>query len=110
MLLEAKEVVSEICTELNVQMTDVLSKSRKRPIVEARAIILNELNKKFTDKTLSAIGLWFNRAPTSAHSFVIYNLKMFTEQMQVNKDFRAKYESVKCVTGWINQYNYIPQY
>lgn len=109
----AKIIFKKVCETLNVPEEKVLSKTRKRNIVDARFLCVYFIKQKSINVTLVTIGEWFKR-PTKAgaHSFVIYGIKQTEALMKANIAFKEKYLLCKNALFYINEMNFfnIPQY
>lgn len=81
----AKSIALKVSYELGINMSDMKSKSRKRPIVIARQIAMYFI-RKYTKTTLKQIGKMFGNRD---HSTVIYSCDTVEDLMQTNKKFNS---------------------
>ena len=88
------DIIDCACHVLNVNRTDVLSKSRKRELVECRQIAIG-LIRINSQSTLKNIGKMFNRD----HSTIIYACENFKDLYGVDKQFTKKVNLVKQKTN-----------
>jgi len=109
MLLEAKQQIAEMCTELNVLMSDVMSRKRTGVKIE-RAIIVTLIKENHPEMSLESVGQLFGKkANGSAHSFVLFCVKK-TNSLFHDKAFREKFFRARRAIDFVNEYNHIPQY
>ena len=106
---DAKVMLKNFCTVLNVKEEDVLSMTRLRNPTDARYILVTFLKNQFKGSySFNVIGKWFNRS----HCFVIEAEKKVNNLMSVDKEFRAKYRKCEDIAFFfdLSIYNYHPQY
>ena len=66
-----KELSSQVCTQFGVSMEDVLSESRKRPLVLARREIWTKARAKSRTYSTVKLGRYFNRDHTTISRGII---------------------------------------
>ena len=80
-----------VCKYYNLSQSLLLSKSRKREIVQARQITMY-LAKKYTDNSYALIGKIIGQKD---HATVLHACKTVKDQMEINKSFRSAIESIE---------------
>lgn len=89
-----KDILDVCCEVLSQKREDVISKSRKRPIVECRQIAMG-LIRLNSSLALTKIGEMFNRD----HSTVIYACETFNDLYGRDKKFTKYVDAVKMKTN-----------
>lgn len=89
-----KDILDVCCEVLSQKREDVISKSRKRPIVECRQIAMG-LIRLNSSLALTKIGAMFNRD----HSTVIYACETFNDLYGRDKKFTKYVDAVKMKTN-----------
>lgn len=82
-----EKVVKATCEALNIDRSDVVGKTRKKEVVEARHIISFILVKK-VGLTLKRVGQYYLGGRD--HTTVINSIKKFDNLYQTEEGFRAK--------------------
>lgn len=82
--ISAEEIANIVSKGLNISLSDMRSKTRKRPVVEARQIAMY-LIRKHTDEIFSNIGKMFVGRD---HSTVIYACQTVQDLIDTNKFFK----------------------
>lgn len=80
-----------VCKYYDISPNEVLSKKRKRELVEARQIIMY-LAKRYTKKSMESIG---KELGGRDHSTVLYAIKTVKNLMETDKRFRADVEEIE---------------
>lgn len=88
------EIIKSVCYVLNVSIEDIIGKTRKREVVEARYIAIGIIFNSNDRITKVNIGKIFNRD----HSTVIYSLRIFDDLLSCDKSFKRKVNDVKKLT------------
>lgn len=66
----ARDIQREVCAEFGIAMADLVGKSRRKPLPDARTVAMRRIRKELALK-LTAIGALFDRD----HTTVIYHLR-----------------------------------
>lgn len=111
---DSKLIFKQVCETLNVPETDVLSKSRKVAVCDARYLCLYFIRTKNKSISLNTIGQWFGRSNnSSAHAFVIYGMNRVRTLREIDLEFKQKFtqclNDLKYFDSNIN-YNNISQF
>lgn len=80
-------IMANACKLFGVTQTQILSNSRKREIVEARQLLMYYYNR-IEGLSLSNTGIKFNKD----HATVLHACKKVDDLIQVDKEFKNKYE------------------
>lgn len=78
-------IVNVVCNNLNIQIEDFYSKSKKREMVQARQLAMY-FAKKFTKCSLASIG---QECGGKDHATVIHALKTVANLLETDKKFKA---------------------
>jgi chromosomal replication initiator protein len=89
----AKIIIEEICMQLKIDESDIVTQSRKRGIVEARQICMHFL-RSMTKLTLKEIGALLGNRD---HATVIYGLQIVDDMITTNKFFRHVIQKISRV-------------
>lgn len=94
--LEKKEatdddLIQTVCRYYNIKMKDILSKSRKQNIAQARQVAMHLIHK-YTGASYSQIGRRFGGRD---HSTVLYACNQVVRRLSVEKDFRKELEEIE---------------
>lgn len=94
--LEKKEltnddIIAVICKHYAIKQKEIVSKSRKQAIVQARQVAMF-LCHKYTDTTYSQIGRIFGKRD---HSTVLYACNQVSRRIGVDKVFRREIEDIE---------------
>lgn len=89
--LTSSDIVAAVCKCYGVKQKDLLSKSRKSAVVQARQIAMYLIHK-YTDTTYSQIGRDFGKRD---HSTVLYACNQVARRMAVDKKFRREIEDIE---------------
>lgn len=110
----SKSILVQVCESLNLSEKQVLSKSRLRPICEARFLAMHFIRASVDDVSLTTIGEWFGRpANGTAHSFVLYGIKQTKILKGVSPAFQDKFDKCERAVAFYSRkfdFNNIPQY
>jgi chromosomal replication initiator protein len=90
-ILKIDTIVEYCATIFDISKDHIRAKSRKKNIVKARQVAMY-LSKQLTNHSLVTIGLHFGGRD---HSTVIHGIEMVNEQMQHDKAYHNKIESMK---------------
>ena len=82
--ISAEEITKIVSVVIGVSLSDMRSKTRKRPVVEARQIAMY-LIRKHTDASLKQTGELFGKRD---HSTVVYACNTVADLRQTNKIFK----------------------
>lgn len=88
---DAQTTIDFVCELKNLDIKDVLGKSRKRPLADARFLIYYIL-KKHTDMTKLAIG---NAVGNRDHSTVIHGLTAFQNRLDTEPGFKQLVDRIE---------------
>ncbi len=88
--LDIEYISKVVCETLDVDLSQLKSKSRKREFVLARQITMY-LSKKMTDMSLKEIGIFFGGKD---HSTVIYSCNTIQDSMDVDKKMNSTIEEI----------------
>ncbi len=91
--LTAETILSAVCQHYGVKQKDVLSKSRKQAIAQARQLAMY-LCHKYTDLSYSQIGRQIGRRD---HSTVLYSCDQAARRISIDKNFRHEVEGLESV-------------
>ena len=91
--LTADSILSAVCQHYGVKQKDVLSKSRKQNMVQARQLTMY-LCHKYTDMSYSQIGRCIGRRD---HSTVLYSCEQTGRRISVDRNFRHEVEGLEAV-------------
>lgn len=80
-----------VCDFFNVDRNDVMSKSRKREIAQARQVAIY-LTKSLTDLSLKAIGQRFGGRD---HSTVIHSIQAVEDLIKTDRNFKQQMEEIQ---------------
>ena len=83
--ISAETITNIVAVSLDISLSDMRSKTRKRPVVEARQIAMY-LIRKHTDISLKQTGALFGKRD---HSTVIHSCQTVEDLMQTNKVFKS---------------------
>jgi len=84
-------IVQHVCDYYDIPVDSIQTKSRKREFVMARQISMY-LAKKHLDYSTSKIGLYIGKRD---HATVLHACTMVTNQIEVDKNFRADMENIE---------------
>lgn len=90
--LTLDDIVRKVCAHYGVKLRDLLSKSRKQTIVQARQLAMY-LSHKYTDLSLSQIG---RRIGGRDHSTVLHSCAQVERRVATDKGFRREMEELEC--------------
>jgi chromosomal replication initiator protein len=90
-VLTVNKIQETVCRYFNLDEALVMSKSRKREIVQARQIT-SYIAKKYTNESLSHIG---KIVGGKDHATVLHSINLVKDQMEVNKPFRLTVEAIE---------------
>lgn len=85
-------IINQVGDALKLDPFDIVGKSRKRPLVEARFICIGLLLESNPKLTLQGVGKLFSRD----HSTIIYNREMYFSLKEIDKTFSKKLQ--KCLS------------
>lgn len=91
--LTVETILSAVCQHYGVKQKEVLSKSRKQAIVQARQLAMY-LCHKYTDMSYSQIGRQIGRRD---HSTVLYSCDQTARRISIDKNFRHEVEELEAV-------------
>lgn len=86
-----RDSIVHICFYFEISITDLKSKKRTIPLVQARCILCNYL-KEHTHFPLKKIGRIIGGRH---HATVIYNLNLYKDLLQFNKEFQKTVNNIK---------------
>jgi chromosomal replication initiation ATPase DnaA len=86
-------IIAQVYEYLDVPMTTMQTKNRKRPYVEARQISMFFL-RKLTDLSLLEIGKIFNGKD---HTTVIHSIETVNDLISVDEEYRKKIEHLSAI-------------
>lgn len=89
--INVDDIIRSVCRHYNLEISAIHSKTRKSEIVKARQVAMF-LTKKYTDSSISKIGQLIGN---KNHATVIYAFRAVTDQMEVDKSFRAEMETIE---------------
>ena len=94
--LEQKEITNDdiiavVCKHYAIKQKEIVSKSRKQVIVQARQLAMF-LCHKYTDTTYSQLGRMFGKRD---HSTVLYACNQVSCRLGVDKSFRREVEEIE---------------
>ena len=90
--LTLDDIVRKVCAHYGVKQRDLLSKSRRQGIVQARQLAMY-LSHKYTDLSLSQIG---RRIGGRDHSTVLHSCAQVERRVATDKGFRREMEELEC--------------
>lgn len=90
--LTLDDIVRKVCAHYGVKLRDLLSKSRRQTIVQARQLAMY-LSHKYTDLSLSQIG---RRIGGRDHSTVLHSCAQVERRVATDKGFRREMEELEC--------------
>lgn len=90
--LTLDDIVRKVCAHYGVKLCDLLSKSRRQTIVQARQLAMY-LSHKYTDLSLSQIG---RRIGGRDHSTVLHSCAQVERRVATDKGFRREMEELEC--------------
>ena len=91
--LTVETILSAVCQHYGVKQKEVLSKSRKQAIVQARQLAMY-LCHKYSDMSYSQIGRQIGRRD---HSTVLYSCDQTARRISIDKNFRHEVEELEAV-------------
>lgn len=83
-VITVESIARLVCDHFNIPLQDVKGKTRKRPIVEARQLIMY-LSKKFTKHSLKQIGKFLGNRD---HTTVIYACRTVEDLIETDEKYR----------------------
>lgn len=89
--LTIEHIQTMVCEHLHVETDLLKSKTRKRPVVQARQISMF-FAKQYTKESLAKIGKYFGNRD---HSTVIHACQTVSNLMDTDKDFKGKVEEIE---------------
>ncbi|MDR0744283.1 MAG: chromosomal replication initiator protein DnaA [Tannerella sp.] len=89
--LTIKKIQEIVCRYFNLDEALILTKSRKREIVQPRQITMF-LAKKYTESSFAHIG---KVVGGKDHATVLHSCKMVKEQIEISKSFRLTMEAIE---------------
>ena len=89
--LTIPDIVTKVCQHFGVEESAILTKSRKREVVQVRQIAMY-LAKKHTDAASSKIGQLIGNKD---HATVLHACKIVKDLIGVNKSFKAKVDEIE---------------
>ena len=84
------QVIHEICSRYNVKWTSILSKSRKRGIIDPRRLYCGILRNVF-GLTFHQIGKILNKN----HATIVHNTKIHDNFVRILKSYKNNYEEIE---------------
>lgn len=85
-----EKIIKEICSRYDVKWSSILSKNRKRCIVDARRLYCGILRNVF-GLTFEKIGTILNKN----HATIVHNIKMHDNFISVLKSYKKNYEEIE---------------
>lgn len=109
---EAKVILKQVCSALEVSEELVLSNTRKAEIVAARFIAVAMVWELLKDRfSLEEVGTWFYPLNyTTPHAMVIYAKREVEKRRADSKDFRRKYNLCMGVVNGEMDFDCIAQF
>lgn len=89
--LTSDDIVAMVCKRSGIRQKEIVSKSRKQNIVQARQLAMY-ICHKYTDMPYSQIGRRFGNRD---HSTVLYACRQVAHRISVEKDFRREVEDLE---------------
>lgn len=89
--INAKMIIALVCKKKNLDIKDVLSKKRQRPLPDTRFLMFH-LMKKFTKMSLKSIG---QNVGGRDHSTVIHGLQSFQNMLDTDPEFKREVERIE---------------
>ncbi len=84
-------IIKVVSEHFNITEEDIMSKSRKREVVQARQLVMY-FSKNLTKNSLSAIGLQCGK---KNHATVLYAIKTVEDQKEYDKKFREHMKEIE---------------
>ncbi|MDO4929913.1 MAG: chromosomal replication initiator protein DnaA [Bacteroidales bacterium] len=91
--LTADDILSAVCQHYGLKQREIVSKSRKQNIAQARQLAMYLIHK-YTDMSYSQIGRRFGGRD---HSTVLHGCNQVARRISVDKDFRHEVEALEAV-------------
>jgi chromosomal replication initiator protein len=86
------ELITEtVCTELGIEIEDLLGQSRKRDFADARKVAMHIIRAFLPKLTLKSTGKYFNGRD---HSTVLYATDICEELIATDKVFKKRYMDI----------------
>tara|TARA_R110002124_G_scaffold111950_2_gene265921 strand:- start:1477 stop:1938 length:462 start_codon:yes stop_codon:yes gene_type:complete len=85
-----EQIIREICSRYNVEWTSILSKNRKRVIIDARRLYCGLLRSVF-GLTFHQIGKILNKN----HATIVHNVKIHDNFVRILKSYKRNYEEIE---------------
>lgn len=89
--LTTDDIIATVCRQYGIKQKEIVSKSRKQAIVQARQIAMH-LCHKYTEATYSQMGRIFGKRD---HSTVLYACNQVSRRISVDKAFRREVEELE---------------
>ena len=89
--LSLNTITRHVCTYFGVKEKEVMSKTRKQGIVQARQISMY-LSHKYTDLSYAEIGRQMGKKD---HSTVLHSCSMVKRRLSTEKNFRHQVEEIE---------------
>lgn len=107
---EARVILKQVCSALEVSEELVMSSTRKAEVVVARLIAVSMVWEHLGDKfSLTDVGKWFYPLNyTTPHTMVIYANRE-VDKRKAKKEFRVKWNKCKGVVNGDMDFENIPQ-
>lgn len=93
--LTSDDIVAVVCKRSGIKQKEIVSKSRKQNIVQARQLAMY-ICHKYTDMPYSQIGRRFGNRD---HSTVLYACSQVAHRISVDKAFRREVEDLETILG-----------
>lgn len=85
------EIIEKTCQVFEVQVDDIFSRSRKRPISMARQVSMY-LTQKYTNLPVTRIGVLVGKRD---HATVLHSIKQISQQLQIDKKLKQQLEDIE---------------
>ncbi|MFV0553458.1 MAG: chromosomal replication initiator protein DnaA [Mangrovibacterium sp.] len=89
--LSVNHIAKVVCESLNIQLEDMISKTRKREIVQARQLTMY-FSKEMTNQSLSAIGAQVGKKD---HATVMHACKTIKNLLDTDKNFLTIFKQIE---------------
>ncbi len=86
-----EDIIKVVSLELNIKPSDIKSKKRNRPIVEARRIVIF-LARELTPNSTPALAQFFSMKD---HTAISHSIKKINQVLEEDENFRLKVEELK---------------
>lgn len=88
-----ERIVETVCSELGINIEDLLGQSRKRDFADARKIAMHIIRAFLPKLTLKSTGRYFNGRD---HSTVLYATDVCEELIATDRMFKKRYMDIVC--------------